>query len=297
MVRHFVAAAIASIVAVCIIAGCGTTTGGGSGPVPTASQPVGPAAPPAARAQEAAPHTAVESAAGVTVFLRAGGGKFDSISLPLAKLSLLRTGGPAVPLEVVPDDHVRPDSFALIARGSLPAGRYDGLVVQPAKNGTHAITVAAGKPSRALRLPETIHLRFDATKTGATEHLTLIITLDCKGLTGKPPLEVPGDRFHAGPLPEDLAAGIKGRVAPSSSLAHVYACWAKGGAVVAATQADAFTGDYALTKLPPGEYVVRITAAGYNTYQGPEKPVAVAAAKTVDLPPVVLVSSHSVAGM
>ena len=296
MLRQVIVAAIAAALAV-FIAGCGTTTGGGSGPVPTAAQPVGPAAPPAARGQEAAPHTAVESAAGATVFLRASGGKFDGISLPLAKVSLVRTGGPAVPLEVVPNDHVRPDSFALTARGSLPAGQYHGLVVQPTKNGNHAITVAAGKPSRSLRLPETIDLKFDAVKTSATEHLVLIITLDCKGLTGKAPIEVAGERFRAGPLSKEEAATIKSRVAPSSSLAHVYACWAKGGAVVAATQTDAFTGDYALTGLPPGEYVVRITAAGYNTYQGPEKPLTMAVGKTVDLPPVVLVSSHSGPGM
>ena len=296
MLRQVIAAAIAAALAA-LIAGCGTTTGGGSGPGPTATQPVGPAAPPAARGQEAASHTAVESAAGVTVFLRAGGGRFDSISLPLAKLSLLRIGGAAVPLDVVPDDHIRPDSFALIARGNLPVGEYDGLIVQPAKNGNHAITMAAGKPSRSLRLPETIDLRFDAIKTGATEHLVIVLTLDCKGLTGKAPVEVAAQRFRAGLLGEEGAATIKGRVAPSSSLAHVYACWAQGGAVVAATQADAFSGDYALTRLPPGEYVVRITAAGYNTYQGPEKPIALAAAKTVDLPPVVLVSSHSVPGM
>jgi hypothetical protein len=297
VVRRFVAVAFAGVLAIFIIAGCGTSTGGGTGPVPTATQPVGPAAPPAARGQETVTRAAVESAAGVTVFLLASGGKFDSISLPLAKVSLLRAGGAAVPLEIVPDDHIRPDSFALIARGNLPPAGYDGLIAQPAKKGSPTITPAAGKPARSLRLPETIDLKFDLVKTSATEHLILVVTLDCKGLTGKAPLDVAGDRFHAVPLSEDQAAGIKGRVAPSSSLAHVCACWAKGGVVVAATQADAFTGDYSFAKLPPGEYVVRITAAGYNTYQGPDKPIAVAAGKTADLPPVVLLSSHTVPGM
>jgi hypothetical protein len=294
--RRIIGAVIAAALMI-FIAGCGATTGGGTGPVPTATQPVGPAAPPAARGQETGTRATAESVAGAAVFLRASGGKFESISLPLAKVSLLRAGAPAVSLQITTNDQIASDSCALIAHGTLPVGQYDGLALQPAKNTTPAIVVAAGRPSKSLRLPETLDLKFDAVKTSATEHLVLVLTLDCKGLTGKAPIEVPAERFSAGLLGKEEAGTVKGRVAPSSSLGHVYACWAKGGTVVAATQADAFTGDYTLTGLPAGEYVVRIAAAGYNTYQGPEKPIVAAAGKTVDLPPAVLVSSFAAPGM
>lgn len=287
----------ALLLAALFVAGCGMSTGGGNGSATTAAQTVGPAAPPALGAQEAKSRGAAEPVTQVAVFLRAVGSDFKTLSPAWGEVSLVRTQGEPAALEVEAEAQLKPDALALIARGSAPVGEYDGVALRPPKGGSHPwIRFAADSSAIPLRLPDRIDLKFDATKLAADGHLLLVITLDLAGLTGKDELKVTSRHFQAGPLPEDQAAALKGQVAPSAALARVYACWGKGGAPMATTQADAFTGQYVLAGLPPGEYYVRVTAAGYQSFQGPDQPIALAAGKAAEVPPVVLLPAPGFGG-
>lgn len=296
MTRQVILGALAAVLAAALTAGCGMSSGGGAPSATAATQPVGPAAPLAARAEQVAPAANAEPGAQAAVFLRATGGDFETISLSVEAVSLLRAEGQPVALEALSPAEVRANAFSLIAQGGLPAGEYDGVALRPEKAGQHSITFAGGHEPAPLRLPVSLDLKFDAVKVSGDQRLVLVITLDCADLGEKDEVQLAARRFRAGPLEAEQAAGLKGQVAPEASLARVNACWAKTGTVVAATQADPFTGEYALEKLPPGEYYLRVTAAGHQAYQGPEKPVAAAAGKMGDLPTIVLLPAQGLSG-
>jgi hypothetical protein len=285
------------LLAALFVGGCGMSTGGGNSSAATAVQPVGPAAPPATSTQDTQSRGAVQPAAQVSVFLRAGASDFEALSLAWAKVSLLRSQGEPAALKVEAQPQLKPNALALIASGSAPLGEYDGVALQPTQGGGRQwIRFSADGPATPLRLPDRIALKFDAIKLTADGHPLLVISLDLAGLTAKDELKVTSRRFHAGPLPQDQAGELKGQVAPSAALARVCACWAKAGAPVAMTQADAFTGEYALPGLPPGAYYVRVTAAGYQSYQGLDQPVAVTAGRVAQVPPVVLLPAQGFGG-
>ena len=292
MTRQVMLGALAAVLAAALTAGCGMSTGGGAPSATAATQPVGPAA----RALQVAPAAKVEPGAQAAVFLRATSGDFETVSLSVEAVSLLRAEGQPVALEALSAAEAKANAFSLIAQGGLPAGEYDGVALRPEKAGQHSITFAGGHEPAPLRLPVSLDLKFDAVKVSADQRLVLVVTLDCADLGEKDEVQLAARRFRAGPLEAEQAAGLKGQVAPEASLARVNACWAKTGTVVAATQADPFTGEYALEKLPPGEYYLRVTAAGHQAYQGPEKPVAAAAGKMGDLPTIVLLPAQGLSG-
>jgi hypothetical protein len=272
------------------------STGGSEGPTATAMQPVGPAAPPAARTEQPPSVAAVEPGIQIAVFLHPVGGEFDRMSLAFDGISLRREkDDEPVDLKGVAAEEVKPGAYTLLAAGAVGVGRYEGLILRLAKGADSQTLTPAEGPALPVRAPESLELKFEPVEVDAGNHPALVVTLDLGDMRPRKEVEIAARRFTAGPLGQKDAAELKGQVAPSAALARVYACRSKTGTVVAMTQADPFNGDYTLSGLPPGEYFVRITAAGHQTYQEPNRPVALAPGKTVDLPTVVL-SSAQVAG-
>lgn len=294
---RLVAVLVLATAAALTAGGCGMSTGSGDGSSTTVmQQPVGPAAPPAARvAQPGAPET-LEQGVQIAVFLRPVAGEFEKASLSFESVSLLRGQGKPVNLKAASPEEVKRDGYGLVGSGGVPDGKYEGLILHPIKRAeSQTLTVAEGHRALPVRLPESLELKFEPVEVNAGNHPALVVTLDLADQKPRRDAEIAAQLFKAGPLSEKQAGELKGQVAPPASLARVYACWAKTGAVVAMTQADAFSGDYALPGLAPGDYYVRVTAAGHQTYQEPNRPVTVTPGKTVDLPAIVL-SSAQVAG-
>jgi len=286
-----------AVVAVFLVGGCGMSTGGGDSASPTAmQQPIGPAAPPAARAAQPGVPEPVEQGVQIAVFLRPVAGEFEKASLSFESVSLLRVQGKPVDLKAASPEEVKRDGYGLVGSGGVPDGKYEGLILHPIKRAeSQTLTVTEGHRAVPVRMPESLELKFEPVEVNAGNHPALVVTLDLADQKPRRDVEITAQLFKAGPLSEKQAGELKGQVAPPASLARVYACWAKTGAVVAMTQADAFGGDYALPGLAPGEYYVRVSAAGHQTYQEPNRPVTVTPGRTVDLPAVVL-SSAQVAG-
>jgi hypothetical protein len=288
---HITRAWVVAALAAGLIAGCGTST---SGPASytTSATSVGPAAPAAARELEPTPSAKAAPAAQVSVFIRAASGNFVSASLSFSRIALVRAKGEPAALNAAPATEITPDAFGLVATGAVPAGKYTGLVLetQPASDRS-SISFAVHGKAIALRLPASADLKLEPVTLRADEDLPLVVTLDCAGLTHSRPART-AEHFAAGRLDQSLAAGLKGEVAPSGALARVYACWAKGGAAIASAQADAFSGEYSFADLPPGEYYLRVSAPGHQTYQEPTRTLALAPGKTSTAPAVVLSPSQ-----
>jgi len=290
---------LVAALAVLLVGGCGMSTGGGDGSATTTMQPVGPAAPSAARAEQPASSPAIEPGTEVSAFLRVVGSTFDALSLSFAEVALSGGAGPDLAgLAPAAVAGLKPDVFQLIAAGRVPAGEYDALrlAAQGGDKGC-AITVAGGEAATPLRLPRSVDLQFEPIEARADDRLVLVVTLDLTDLPQADEIAIAARRFQAGPLAEDEACAIRGTVAPAASLARVYACWADTGTTMAVTQADPFTGEYLLEGLPPGSYHLRVTAAGCKSYEGPDEPIAIAAGTTAELPPIALVSAESARGI
>ncbi|UCH36547.1 MAG: carboxypeptidase regulatory-like domain-containing protein [Armatimonadota bacterium] len=298
MIRRIAFAALGAIVAAAVISGCGVSTGGSEGPTATAMRPVGPAAPPATRAEQATANTAAGPGGQVTVFLHTVGTGFQAASVSFDAASLMLQGGKPAALDLAPAASVDAGSFQLIAHGPTPPGTYDSLKLTAKPDAeANTVTFAAGQAPAPLRLPESMDLGLEDADSGADGRLLLVVTADFADLPRQDDVAVAARRFRAAPLAEDGACTITGEVAPSASLARVHACWGETGIAIAMTQADPFTGEYSLAGLPPGRYQLRITAAGHETYRGPEEPVALAAGKTAELPPIVLSRAKVPAGL
>ncbi len=265
-----------------------TSTTGGA----TTTQPVGPAAPPAARLEQpAAPP--VEPRAHVTLFLHPIGTGFDSISLAVRTASLLAGAGKLAALEIAPAGSVEGGAFGLIAYGDVAPGKYAGLTLQPPADAHHvalpsrgdgqrhpggsSLAFAAGRPAAGVRVPRSVDLAFAPVELPADGFSILVITLDLADLRAADEVALGARRFRAGLLSKEEACELKGEVAPAAALARAYACWADTGVALAMTQPDPFTGQYAISGLPPGEYRLRIIAAGYEPYRGPDEPLTLTA--------------------
>lgn len=289
--RAWTLAALAMVLAAGLIAGCGTST---SGPASytTATTSVGPAAPAAARGLEQTPAAKAAPSGQVSVFVRAVNGDFASASLSFHRIALARAKGEPVALPAIPTTEIKPGAFGLVATGAAPAGEYNAVKLepQPAADRNSISFATRGKPV-ALRLPASVDLRLEPIALRADEDLPLVVTLDCAGLAHDNS-GLTASCFSASRLEKDLAAGLKGEVAPSGSLARVYACWAKTGAAIASTRADAFSGEYSFSDLPPGEYYLRVSAPGHQTYEEPTRTVALTSSKTATSPAVVLSPSQ-----
>lgn len=282
------------VAAALVVAGCGMSTTGTGGAATTASQSVGPAAPAAARAEQPAASAAAQPRAHISVFLLPAGAEFESVSLSLAAVSLLDADGKAASLKAVPAAPVKPRAFHLIAQGEVPPGKYGGLALQ-ARDGEKddSLTFAAGEPAVPMRLPDRLDLKFEPMELRADKWHIVVVTLDLADVRPGEEVAIAARRFAAGALSADEASGLKGEVAPAASLARVYALWAETGVPLAMTQPDPFSGEYVFAGLPPGQYCLRMTAAGCQPYQGPQEPIALAPGKTANAPAVTLLPVES----
>jgi len=291
---RLITVAVLIVAAALVVAGCGMSTTGTGGATTTASQSVGPAAPAATRAEQPAPPRVAEQRAHVSVFLLPAGAEFGSVSFSLATVSLLDADGKAASLEAVPAAPAKPRGFHLIAQGEVPPGKYGELALQ-ARNGAQdaSLTFTAGEPAVAMRLPDRLDLKFEPMELRADRWHIVVVTLDLTNISSGPEVAIAARRFAAGALPAAEASGLKGEVAPAASLARVYALWAETGVPLAMAQPDPFSGEYAFAGLPPGQYRLRMTAAGCEPYQGPQEAIPLAAGKTTDAPAVTLLPAES----
>lgn len=292
MKRLIWALALGALVALFAV-GCGISTGGGEGSAATTMQPIGPAAPPAARAEQPAALNAAEPVCQVAVFLRPVGADFDSLALSFGVVSLIPAEGEPTLLELAPAANAKADAYHLIAQGQVAPGKYQRLLLaSDEKVRQGAITFATGEAAVPLRLPQSVTLDFDAVELKADARLLLVVTLDLADLAAGDEIAVAARRFRAAPLADAEACTLKGQVAPAASLARIYAIWAQTATPLGMTQADPFTGEYALQGLPPGRYHLRVTAAGHETYETREQPITLAPGKPAEIPPIVLTTSQ-----